>query len=124
VVTLEPLKSHIARHFTRELHLVRGLHGSVDQGGLVTPAAVDDEAPEEIESPSYDLAAPLREEFALAIDPYPRAPGVAFELPGDADNQPESPFAVLEKLNPRLALSPGPSGAPNGAVLAGFGKNA
>lgn len=98
VVTLEPVKSHIARHFTRELHLSPGLQRYADRGGLVTPALADDETPEEIASTSYDLAEPLREELVLAIDPYPRAPGVEFEPPADAEGRPESPFAVLEKL--------------------------
>ena len=61
--------------------------------------------PDEIESLRYDLAAPLREELALAIDPYPRAPGVAFEKPDDADKS-DHPFAVLERLKRKaLALS-------------------
>jgi hypothetical protein len=34
----------------------------------------------------------------LAIDPYPRAPGVAFELPETESIKPESPFAVLSRL--------------------------
>lgn len=98
VVTLEPVTSHIAQTFTRELHLEPRLQRLADKGGLVAPAAAEDEVPEEIACTSYDLAGPLREEFALAIDPYPRAPGVAFEPPADAKDQPESPFAVLEKL--------------------------
>lgn len=98
VVTLEPVRSHIERRFTRELYFAPGLHGFADKGGLVTPAAAEDEAPEEIESPQYDLAGPLREEFALAIDPYPRAPGAAFAASGDVDEPPESPFTVLETL--------------------------
>jgi hypothetical protein len=100
VVTLEPVTSHIARSFTRELHLEPRLQRFADKGGLVPPAAAEDEAPDEIASATYDVAGPLREEFALAIDPYPRAPGVAFEAPADADagDRPESPFAVLGKL--------------------------
>ena len=98
VVSLEPVRSTIARRFTRTLQLAPGLHRHADKGGLVTPASADDEAPEEIESTRYDLAGPLREELSLAIDPYPRAPGESFEPPGDEDS-PESPFAVLEKLN-------------------------
>jgi uncharacterized metal-binding protein YceD (DUF177 family) len=97
VVTLEPVRNHIAQSFTRELHFTPGLHRFADKGGMVPSAAVDDDGPEEIESTRYDLAAPLLEEFSLAIDPYPRAPGVAFES-GSDDDQTESPFAVLEKL--------------------------
>ncbi len=54
--------------------------------------------PEEIDSTRFDLAAPLLEEFSLAIDPYPRAPGVAFDAPATTEDPPENPFAVLGKL--------------------------
>jgi hypothetical protein len=97
VVTLEPVHSHIVRRFARTLHITPGLHRYTDKGGLVTSASVEEDAPDEIESLRYDLAAPLREELALAIDPYPRAPGVAFEKPDDADES-DHPFAVLERL--------------------------
>lgn len=96
-VTLEPVFSNIVINFSRILQLVpelrRGWEGSVE----LSPAAGDDEVPEEIDSTRYDLAAPLLEEFVLAIDPYPRAPGAAFAPPADAD-KPESPFAALEAL--------------------------
>jgi hypothetical protein len=99
VVTLEPVHSHIERSFTRTLHLSPDLHRYADKGGLVPAASVEEDAPDEIESLRYDLAAPLREEFALGIDPYPRAPGVEFELPDDRDES-AHPFAALEKLRP------------------------
>jgi hypothetical protein len=38
------------------------------------------------------------EELVLAIDPYPRKPGVAFQPPADEGGQAEHPFAVLKKL--------------------------
>ena len=43
------------------------------KGGILTLAAGDDEVPEELDSPRFDLAAPLLEELSLAVDPYPRA---------------------------------------------------
>lgn len=100
VVTLQPVRTHIARSFTRVLHLMPGVHRFADQGGPISATAVAEEAPDEIDSPVYDLGAPLREELALAIDPYPRAPGVAFEPPADND-RPQSPFAVLEGMKRR-----------------------
>ncbi|HTT83953.1 MAG TPA: YceD family protein [Rhizomicrobium sp.] len=98
VVTLEPVKSRIARSFARTLHFTPGLNRYADKGGLVTSESVDEDAPDEIDSLRYDLAGPLREEFALAIDPYPRAPGVEFESPEDSGDREEGPFAVLEKF--------------------------
>jgi hypothetical protein len=97
VVTLQPVHTHIARSFTRTLHIAPGVHRFADKGGAVVVAGVTEDSPDEIESAVYDLGTPLREEFVLAIDPYPRAPGVAFEPPVD-DDHPESPFAVLERL--------------------------
>ena len=55
----------------------------IDFSGELSPAAGGDDVPEEIDSTRYDLVAPLLEEFSLAIDPYPRAPGVAFDVPQD-----------------------------------------
>jgi len=101
VVTLEPVKTRIERHVHRELHLVR--HVRMKPGEVIPlgPGAGDDEAPEEIDSPFYDLAAPLLEEFSLALDPYPRAPGVEFALPAEAGPAKENPFAVLKSLKNR-----------------------
>lgn len=96
VVTLEPVTSRIELRFSRSLHYVPGL--PADRGGALTLAAGDDEVPEEIGSLRFDLAAPLLEEFSLAVDPYPRAPGVAFEPPADDADGQESPFAVLKSL--------------------------
>jgi hypothetical protein len=97
VVTLQPVHTHIARDFTRVLNLMHGGRHFADKGGPVSAAAVAEDTPDEIDSPVYDLGTALREELALAIDPYPRAPGVAFEAPAD-DDHPESPFSVLKNL--------------------------
>ena len=55
--------------------------------------------PEEIARLDYDLAGPLLEEFALAIDPYPRKEGVRFEPPVQEAEPSQSPFAGLKRLN-------------------------
>ena len=94
--SLQAMLSHIVRSFTRVLHLTPGVERFADKGGAVAAAPVGEDSPDEIDSPVYDLGTPLREELLLAIDPYPRAPGVAFEPPADEDH-PESPFAVLKK---------------------------
>ncbi|HEV2560705.1 MAG TPA: hypothetical protein VGT78_01060 [Rhizomicrobium sp.] len=96
VVTLEPVRSHIARSFARELHYTPKRHAEPEM--VLTLAAGDEDAPDEIASTRYDLAGPLLEEFSLSIDPYPRAPGVAFALPVEEEPKPESPFAVLKRL--------------------------
>jgi len=103
VVTLEPLEAAIRRDFSRELHFSPNLRRAGGEGGreevLLDPE--DEDAPEEIESLHYDLAGPLMEEFLLAIDPYPRAPGAMFAPPQGSDTPPENPFAALKRLKSR-----------------------
>jgi hypothetical protein len=95
VVTLEPVRSHIARTFVRELILTQAPQHAVKEIEL-TP--VDDDGREEIESLRYDLAVPALEEFVLSIDPYPRAPGVEFEPSQDDADSALHPFAALKSL--------------------------
>ncbi|MBV9542733.1 MAG: DUF177 domain-containing protein [Alphaproteobacteria bacterium] len=98
VVTLEPVRSRIEREVHRELHLTQATRHRPQESLELAAGAGDDEVPEEIESLEYDLAAPLLEELSLALDPYPRAPGVEFDAPAEPEAKPESPFAVLKSL--------------------------
>lgn len=100
VVSLADVPSHIERRFSRELHFDPALKRAKDRPD--EDFLLEDDKPEEIDSLHYDLAAPLIEEFVLAIDPYPKAPGVAFEAPKEAQDTPESPFAVLKGLKSGL----------------------
>ncbi|WP_159999117.1 DUF177 domain-containing protein [Roseomonas sp. 18066] len=69
-------------------------------------ATDDPEGPDEIETErgSIELGEPLAEQFSLALDPYPRAPGAALpEMDAEEDEAPEAeaparpnPFAVLK----------------------------
>ncbi|HEX4296337.1 MAG TPA: DUF177 domain-containing protein [Rhizomicrobium sp.] len=93
VVTLDPVRSHIEGSVVRDLFLTQTTSFEVDV------APVDEDGREEIASLRYDLAAPVLEELVLAIDPYPRAPGVEFESPV-AEDKPEHPFAALKGLKP------------------------
>jgi uncharacterized protein DUF177 involved in 23S rRNA accumulation len=101
VVTLADVPARIERRFSRELHFNPALHRGAEQAAS-EDIPLEDDIPEEIGSLHYDLAGPLVEEFVLAIDPYPRAPGVEFEVPGDKTEAPESPFAVLKGLKSGL----------------------
>jgi hypothetical protein len=98
VVTLEPLQTRIEERFSRELHVAYRSRHAPEPDRELTLSAADDDAPEEIESPHYDLAAPLLEELSLALDPYPRAGDESFSLPDAPQAKPDSPFAVLKKL--------------------------
>jgi uncharacterized metal-binding protein YceD (DUF177 family) len=104
VVTLEPVVSQVERVFTRELYFAGPGQRGPKAPELDMPAQdifMDEgEEPEEIESLHYDLAGPALEEFLLALDPYPRCPGVEFDPEAHADAHPESPFAVLKGLKP------------------------
>jgi hypothetical protein len=101
IVSLDPIQRSIGEQFSRELHVLhRPRHPKEVEAD--TPVVVgDDDVPEELDSPRYDLAAPLLEELSLALDPYPRAPGEGFEAPEGSGEQTESPFAVLKKLKDR-----------------------
>jgi hypothetical protein len=95
VVTLEPVKTHLERKFSRDLLLTQAAQHVAKE---IDIAPIGEDGQEEIANLRYDLAAPVLEEFALAIDPYPRAPGVAFEPLPDPDQAESHPFAALERL--------------------------
>lgn len=53
-----------------------------------------------------DLGEILAEQLALAVDPYPKAPGVEFQAPSPGDDEEQnkgknSPFAALAALKPK-----------------------
>jgi hypothetical protein len=100
VVTLDPVRSHIERSFSRDLFLSQAAQ-HVTKVVDIDAMAVDEDGREEIASLRYDLAIPVLEELALAIDPYPRAAGVAFEPPQDGTDSPKHPFAALKGLKTR-----------------------
>lgn len=96
VVTLEPVIQQID-----EAVFLRVL-------GPGEVASDDPEAPDDIEAPGgvADLGEAMSEQLALALDPYPRAPGAT--LPDDLTAEPEpppeasvSPFANLAALRGR-----------------------
>ena len=57
--------------------------------------------PDVLEGDSLDLAQYVVEHLALAIDPFPRKPGVVFDYA--PDTREESPFAVLKRLSDKEA---------------------
>lgn len=115
VVTLEPVPAHQTLEFHRELHFTGPSarqkparqapepkrHGRETESELDMSGDLE-EGPEQIESLHYDLAGPVLEEYVLALEPYPRAPGVAFRPENEGLDRPESPFAVLKSLKGEL----------------------
>jgi uncharacterized metal-binding protein YceD (DUF177 family) len=87
VVTLEEFETPTEERF--RLRFVPSGRESEDED----PES-DDELP--YEGGSIDLGEAAAEQLALALDPYPRMPGA--ELPGEAEEPLESPFAALERL--------------------------
>ncbi len=101
VVTLEPVEAEIDENFEHifvpeDSKLARA--PSVDAGEMVLDPDGPD-LPETFTGDTIDAGAVVAEFAALAIDPYPRKPGIAFEGhiedTGENDKKP-SPFAVLK----------------------------
>jgi len=103
VVTLDPVPSHLEGEFERQFRVMPRPTGGhrrkvAAPAGSVELSSLEDDDPELIEGSSIDLAAPVLEELSLALNPYPRAPGAAFEAPKEEKSPADSPFAVLEAL--------------------------
>jgi uncharacterized metal-binding protein YceD (DUF177 family) len=102
VVTLEPIPAQIRRTFSRELVFVGPSRRdpAPAESDAVVGLNMDeaDEGPEEITSLHVDLAGPALEEFILALDPYPRRPGVQFAPKTGETSPSNNPFAVLKGL--------------------------
>lgn len=102
VVTLEPVRARIAGEVRRSFHVAEGeRHAPAKKREIIVPSTAvmeSEDEPEELSASNLDIAAPVLEELALAIDPYPRKPGAVFEPPADAQARAENPFAVLKRL--------------------------
>jgi len=97
-VTLEPFDSDLDGEI-RVRALPEGsaaLGGADEAGGGLDLDPDSDDPPDALADDRIDLAAYVVEDLSLAIDPFPRKPGVEFEAPGQSGEL--SPFAVLAKL--------------------------
>lgn len=98
VVTLEPVVNRIEEQVDILFEPERGGSGTIDVA--FDPAA--DREP--LSGDSLDVGEIVAEEMALALDPYPRKPGVGLETgPGGApaeagEDPPGSPFEALAAL--------------------------
>jgi uncharacterized metal-binding protein YceD (DUF177 family) len=120
VVTLEPVPARLSGEFRRDFRVrpktsTRKRKQAEESPASVELAGFDDEEADWLDQHEIDLAAPVIEELALALDPYPRAPGAAFAVPPE-EVAAASPFAVLEKLKTeqKPAESPGKKAQPRG----------
>ncbi len=107
VVTLEPVSARLEKDFTLLYDLdAAAAHGEGEgeAGGAreVTIEAEAEEPPEPVGPHGIDLGEALAQQLAIALDPYPRAPGAALpEAPragAGGARAAEGPFAALESL--------------------------
>lgn len=97
VVTLEPVRQHIDEAFS--LRFVREAAAHTSRPGKDVYVDVSgDEPPDVITGATIDVGTIVEEHFALAIDPYPRAPGAAMPSEASDDDIGASPFAGLAGL--------------------------
>src|SRR5262249_37897769 len=103
VVTLAPVPAHLTGEFRRDFRVRPKSQARRRKALESAPPAVEltgseDDEEDWLDEPLIDVAAPILEELTLALDPYPRAPGAAFETPQEERAAPDSPFAILERL--------------------------
>ncbi|MEM8552531.1 MAG: DUF177 domain-containing protein [Pseudomonadota bacterium] len=91
VVTLEPVEGSVNEPINASFHPDAAQRSTVD----IDPEAED--PPDPLEGRGLELWSVVVEHFALGLDPYPRAPGAAFQDEVDEEAEP-SPFAALAVL--------------------------
>jgi hypothetical protein len=101
VVTLEPVRSRVGERFAVAFSAVPAV-----SGGEVVIGVGEEDPAEDLRDGRIDLGEVVAQQLAVALDPYPRAPGAddRFEV-ADGKGTPAEPgtrpFAVLERLRPR-----------------------
>jgi hypothetical protein len=97
VVTLEPVAATIDEEFS--VIYAASVADSVEDGAEVTidDATADDAWDEPWPGDSLDVGEAVAQQLALAIDPYPRAPGVAATAE-PAQTPTARPFAALSSM--------------------------
>ncbi|MBI3700233.1 MAG: DUF177 domain-containing protein [Afipia sp.] len=99
VVTLDPVENFI----DEEIDVMFAPQSQIPAVAKVIAKEEGDDAeipdpPEPIINGAVDLGQLATELLILGIDPYPRKPGAVFELPQEAVDPDEHPFAALKAL--------------------------
>jgi uncharacterized metal-binding protein YceD (DUF177 family) len=94
VVTLDPVDTEVDEEFTLT-YSVESKHGPSE----VVVDLAEEDPPEPVENGQIDIGEAAAEHLALAMDPFPRAPGVSFQAP------PETPIEEPKKANPFEVLA-------------------
>lgn len=98
VVSLEPFTSEVGEPMVRYFQAETGPGHHPDVHSV---ESLEDEEPEVISGGSIDLGEIAAESLALALDPYPRKAGEAFEhetAQEAEERRQDNPFAVLSRL--------------------------
>jgi uncharacterized metal-binding protein YceD (DUF177 family) len=92
VVTLEPVRQHVEEPF----EILYSDDVTDEQSAI--GAASDITWPEPLPQGTLDVGEAVAEQLSLALDPYPRAPGVEVEPRWTGESESAKPFAALDKL--------------------------
>jgi uncharacterized metal-binding protein YceD (DUF177 family) len=99
VVTLEPVPSRLSESFT-----IAFGSAATTAGGTVVIGLEDEDPPEELIEGRIDLGETVAQQLAVALDPYPHAPGAEKAAASDEGEtgaeKKASPFAALARLRP------------------------
>ena len=98
VVTLESVSEHIAHTFERAYLPPAASPGASAKEVRV---AIDGDEAEPLGGNEIDLGEAVAEELALALNPYPRTPGLAFAGYEEGEAPRKSAFRALEGLKER-----------------------
>lgn len=95
VVSLEPVPAHLEEDF----ELTYGAEAE-EEGEEVVIDLDAEEPPEPLHNGMVDIGEAAAEHLALALDPFPRAPGAVFESAAETldEQSPRNPFGALEAL--------------------------
>ena len=102
VVSLEPVHSDLEEAFSQLYTLDPAADGA--DGADVVVEAEAEEPPEPVGAGGIDLGEVVAQHLAIALNPYPRAPGAHMPPEGSgAAEEPSSasPFSVLKSLKPQ-----------------------
>ncbi|MBC7952498.1 MAG: DUF177 domain-containing protein [Rhodospirillaceae bacterium] len=97
VVSLEPMPAKVKEEFS----LTFGAGAPEEVGDEIELSMEDEDPPEPIIDGVIDVGEAVAEHLSLALDPFPRKAGIAFEggeEPTPAEVKKPSPFAVLAQL--------------------------
>jgi uncharacterized metal-binding protein YceD (DUF177 family) len=100
VVSLEPFETTVAERFT--LRFVPEQAGDLAAEDDIDPASPDELA---YAGDAIDIGEAASEQLALALDPYPRMPGIALPQASGEMAQPAAPDQGSERPHPFAALA-------------------